>query len=94
MPKLPTWDDVKKMADDLEKRAQAAGTRARDKWNQEMRPKLAEVQKKLEEKGKSAGEAIQAQLTALSEGLQQFQKEVAEDLKIGTKPKSDKPEGG
>lgn len=86
MPKLPTWDDVKKVADDLEKKVQGAGATARDKWNQQVRPKLAEVQKKIEEKGQKAGDVIQAQVTALSDALLKLQQEIAEDLKIGKKP--------
>jgi len=86
MPKLPTWDDVKKVADDLEKKVQNVSASARDKWNQQMRPKLAEVQKKVEEKGQKASDAIHAQVVALSDALLKFQHEIAEDLKRGKKP--------
>jgi len=91
MPKLPTWDDVKRVAEDVEKKVQSAGAAAKEKWNQQVRPKLAEVGKKVEDAGHRAGDAIQHQVSALSEALSKLQHEIAEDLKIGTKkpPKSD-----
>ena len=85
MPKLPTWDDVKRVAEDVEKKVQTAGAAAKERWNQQVRPKLAEVGKKLEETGHRAGDAIQTQVSALSEALSKLQHEIAEDLKIGTK---------
>ena len=85
MPKLPTWDDVKKVADDIEKKVQSAGASARDKWNTQLKPKLSEVQKKLEATGQRAGEAVQTQVSALSDALAKFGHEIREDLKIGKK---------
>jgi ElaB/YqjD/DUF883 family membrane-anchored ribosome-binding protein len=85
MPKLPTWDDVKRVADDVEKKVQNAGAAARQKWNEQLRPKLAEVQKKVEQTGQRAGEAIQHQVSVIGDALVQFQHELAEDLKIGKK---------
>jgi len=89
MPKLPTWEDVKRVADDVEKRVQTAGAAAREKWQQQVRPKLAEVQKKIEATGQRAGDAIQHQVSALSDALAKLQHEIAEDLKIGRKPATD-----
>ena len=91
MPKLPTWDDVKRVAEDVEKKVQNAGAAAKDRWNQQVRPKLAEVGKKLEETGHRAGDAIQTQVSALSEALSKLQHEIAEDLKIGTKKHEPNP---
>ncbi len=82
MPTLPTWDDVKRVADEVEKKVQSASASAREKWNQQVRPKLDEVQKKLEETGHRAGDAIQRQVSVLAEGLSQLQREIAEDLQI------------
>src|SRR5689334_4180884 len=90
MPKLPTWDDVKKVADDIEKKVQSAGATARDKWNTQLKPRLSEVQKKLEVTGQRAGEAVQTQVSALSDALAKFGHEIREDLKIGRK-KDDAP---
>jgi hypothetical protein len=92
MPKLPTWDDVKRVAEDVEKKVQSAGASAKEKWNQQVRPKLVEVGKKIEEKGQRAGDAIQTQVSALSEALSKLQHEIAEDLKIGLKKA--KPDDG
>jgi hypothetical protein len=85
MPKLPTWEDVKKVADEVEKKVQTASAAAREKWNQQLRPKVAEVGKKIEHAGQRAGDAIQHQVSALSEALSKLQHEIAEDLKIGKK---------
>jgi hypothetical protein len=85
MPKLPTWDDVKKVAEEVEKKVQSAGAAAREKWNQQLKPKVAEVGKKIEHAGQRAGDAIQQQVSALSEALSKLQHEIAEDLKIGRK---------
>ena len=85
MPKLPTWEDVKKVADDLEEKVKSAGASAREKWNTQLRPKLAEVQKKIEATGQRAGEAVQTQVSALSDALAKFGHEIREDLKIGKK---------
>jgi hypothetical protein len=91
MPKLPTWEDVKKVADEVEKKVQSAGAAAREKWNTQLRPKVAEVGKKIEDAGHRAGDAIQQQVSALSEALSKLQHEIAEDLKIGRKPKDITP---
>src|SRR5258705_12727500 len=90
MPKLPTWDDVKRVAEDVEKKVQSAGAAAKEKWNQQVRPKLAELGKKVEETGHRAGDAIQTQVSALSEALSKLQHAIAEDLKIGTKKQEPK----
>lgn len=82
MPTLPTWDDVKRVADEVEKKVQSASATAREKWNQQVRPKLDEVQKKIEETGHRASDAIQRQVSVLAEGLSQLQREIAEDLQI------------
>src|SRR4029077_15490235 len=92
MPKLPTWDDVKRVADDMEKKVQSAGATAREKWNQQVGPKLAEIQQKLEETRQRAGDSIQHQVTALNEALGKLQHQIADDLKIGRKPQDTKPE--
>src|SRR5262249_32094300 len=90
MPKLPTWDDVKKLADEVEKKAQNASAAAKEKWNTQLRPKLAEMQQKIEATGQRASDAIQQQMVVLSEALGKLQHEIAEDLKIGKK-QPDKP---
>jgi hypothetical protein len=92
MPKLPTWEDVKRVADEVEKKVQSAGASAREKWNQQLRPKVAEVGKKIEHAGQRAGDAIQQQVSALSDALSKLQHEIAEDLKIGRKAKEATPE--
>jgi polyhydroxyalkanoate synthesis regulator phasin len=94
MSKLPTWDDVKRAADDLEKKVQGASASAREKWQTQVKPKLAEVSKKIEAQGQKAGDAIQAQVSALSDALVKLQHEIAKDLKIGRKPQDpEKPPG-
>ncbi len=85
MPNLPPLDDVKRVAEDVEKKVQSASAAAKEKWNQQVRPKLAEVGKKVEDAGHRAGDAIQVQVSALSEALSKLQHEIAEDLKIGRK---------
>jgi hypothetical protein len=92
MAKLPTWDDVKKVADDLEKKVQGAGASMKERWHSQMKPKLVELQKKAEEKGHRASEAVQEQLVTLSEALKKFGNDISEDLKIGKKPAEAKPE--
>jgi dsDNA-specific endonuclease/ATPase MutS2 len=92
MPKLPSWDDVKRAAEDVEKKVQSAGATAREKWNQQVRPKLSEIQKKLEETGQRASDSLQEQVIALNDALGKFQRELAEDLKIGRKPPEKPPE--
>ena len=92
MPKLPTWEDVKKVADEVEKKVQSASATAREKWNQQLKPKVVEVGKKIEDAGHRAGDAIQTQVSALSEALSKLQHEIAEDLKIGLRKKDVKPD--
>jgi polyhydroxyalkanoate synthesis regulator phasin len=94
MAKLPTWDDVKRAADDLEKKVQGAGANAREKWQTQVKPKLAEVSKKIEAQGQKAGDAIQVQISALSDALLKLQQEISKDLKIGRKSQDpEKPPG-
>src|SRR3954470_4410873 len=87
MPKLPTWDDVKKVASDVEKKVQDAGTATKQKWQTTVKPKFVEVGKKIEEKGQQAGDAIQDQLIKVNDALIKLQQNIAEDLKRGRTPK-------
>jgi hypothetical protein len=93
MPKVPTMADLKKVAEDIEKKVQGAGAAIRERWNLQVKPKLDELEKKANEQGQKAGEFLRQQASNLGNALDQFRNELAEDLKLGIKSKPEaKPE--
>lgn len=73
--KTPTWDDVRRIADELELKMHLAGMEARDRWKA-LKPRLAELEKDIAKGGNAAA----SQLATIGTALKELGKEVAEKL--------------
>ncbi len=82
-PRIPTLADLRKVANELEAKMTEARSALRDRWNNQVKPKLEELEKKAEAKSDRAVEVVQEQLSNLGDALDKLQKELAEDLKLG-----------
>jgi hypothetical protein len=51
------WDDVRRIADEVELKIHLAGMDARDRWH-ELQPRLAEIEKSITKAGQRASFAI------------------------------------
>jgi len=82
-PRIPTLDDLRKVANDLESKMHGARDAVRERWTTQVKPKLEELEKKASDKADRAVEAIEEQMTTLGNALEKLQIELAEDLKLG-----------
>jgi len=83
--KNQTWDDVRRIAEELELKMHLAGMDVRDRWN-ELQPRLAEVQKVIAREGERAGKFVVTQISSLGKALQELRNEI--ESKRGDKPES------
>jgi len=83
--KNQTWDDVRRIAEELELKMHLAGMDVRDRWN-ELQPRLAEVQKVIAREGERAGKLVVTQISSLGKALQELRNEI--ESKRGDKPES------
>lgn len=81
----PTWDDVRRIAEELELKMHLAGMDMRDRWN-ELQPRLAEIQKVIAREGERAGKLVVTQISSLGKALQELRNEL--ESKHGEKPAS------
>jgi len=81
----PTWDDVRRIAEELELKMHLAGMDMRDRWN-ELQPRLAEVQKVIAREGERAGKLMVTQISSIGKALQELRNEI--ESKRDTKPAS------
>jgi len=71
MSTLSTWDDVKRLAQELEVKIHLAGMEARDRWRT-LQPRLSELEKTLTEGGQKAGEVIDKEVAAIGAALRRL----------------------
>jgi hypothetical protein len=71
MSTLSTWDDVKRLAQELEVKIRLAGMEARDRWRI-LQPRLFELEKTLTASGQKAGEAIEKEVAAIGDALRRL----------------------
>ena len=71
----PIWDDVRRIADELELQIHLAGMEARDRWHA-LQPRLAELEKTIAREGERAGQAITQQLSEVGAALRRLRDEV------------------
>ena len=74
-----TWDEVRRIADELELKMHLAGMDARTRWN-ELQPRLVELEKTLVASGQRAGAAVTRQLATLGDALDKLRAEISESL--------------
>jgi hypothetical protein len=70
------WNDVRRLADELELKIHLAGMEARDRWR-ELQPRLVEMEKSLAESGKRAGEVVERELSAIGAALRRLRDDLA-----------------
>jgi hypothetical protein len=75
-PALSTWDEARRIADEIELKIHLARMDVRDRW-QTLRPQIQELEKRIATSGERAGKAIKKELTALRTLLQQLRGEAA-----------------
>lgn len=71
MSTLSTWDDVKRLAQELEVKIHLAGMEARDRWRA-LQPRLSELEKTLTVSGQKAGEVIDKEVAAIGAALRRL----------------------
>jgi hypothetical protein len=76
-----SWDEVRRIRDEIQVQLHLAGMEARDRW-QALQPKLVELEALLEDKGKRAGHAVAEQLGAMASSLRALRDELVDDLGI------------
>jgi hypothetical protein len=79
-----SWDDVRRLADEVRVKMHLAGMELKDKWKT-LEPQLQDVEAKMKATGERAGGAITTQVDAIAAGLRQFAEELSESVAKATK---------
>jgi hypothetical protein len=75
----PSWDDLRRIADELEVKMHLASMEARARWN-DLQPKLAEVEQAIARGGERAGEFVTDQISSLAAVLGELRDEIQHKL--------------
>ncbi len=73
---VKTWDDVRRIADELELKIHLAGMSARDRWR-ELQPRLIELEHEVARSSKRLSETVDRELTALGAALRSLRDELS-----------------
>jgi hypothetical protein len=73
---ISTWDEIRRLADELELKIHLAAMDARDRWR-DLKPRLAEVETLLAGAGKRAGDAIERELESIGDALRRLRDDIA-----------------
>jgi hypothetical protein len=71
-----TWDDVRRIADEIELKIHLAGMDARDRWHA-LQPRVADVEKKISSAGKRVGRAIDREVESIGVALRRLRDDVS-----------------
>lgn len=66
-----TWDEIRRIADELELKVHLAGMEARDRWRA-LQPRLAEIEKALAGAGKRASDVVEQELATVGTALRRL----------------------
>jgi hypothetical protein len=69
------WDDVRRLADEIEVKVHLAGMDARDRWN-ELKPRLAKLDRQFNEVGKRANDAIEKEARTIGVELKRLRDQI------------------
>ena len=72
--------ELRRIADELELKIHLAGMDVRDRW-QTLKPRLAEVEKKVARTGERATKALQEEVTAIGKALHKLREDFAQAAK-------------
>jgi hypothetical protein len=70
------WDDLRKIADELELKIRLASMDARDRW-QGLRPRLIKLEDTVKRTGERASKVVTDELSALGKALRELRDEIA-----------------
>jgi hypothetical protein len=70
-----TWDEVRRIADELELKIHLAGMDARDRWR-DLKPRLAEIEKSIASAGKRAGDVVERELASVGAALRRLRDDI------------------
>jgi hypothetical protein len=74
-----TWDDVRRIVDELEVKIHLAGMDARDRWRA-IQPRLAKLEKTIERKSRRTGHAMADELSAIGKALRELRDQIAGEI--------------
>ena len=74
--RISTWDDVRRIADELELKIHLGAMDARDRWRA-LQPRLAEIEKTIARAGERAGKIIDQELSAVGAALRRLRDDLA-----------------
>jgi hypothetical protein len=75
---LSSWDEIRRVADELELQVHLASMDARDRW-QALEPRLTALGRWFERSGERVGEAITKELSAVGELIKKLRADVKPD---------------
>lgn len=73
---ISTWNEVRRLADQLELEIHLAGMEARDRWAA-LKPRLRELEDSISHAGKRAGEVIDREIASIGIALKRLRDDVA-----------------
>jgi len=79
MSEPATWDDVRRIVDELELKIHLAGMDARDRWRS-LQPRLAKVEQAIEERSERVSRKVTEELKAIGTALRELRDEIADEV--------------
>ena len=73
---LSTWDDVRRLADEIELKIHLASMDARDRWRA-LEPRLVGIEDRMKDAGRRAGKAIADELESIWKALRGIRDDIA-----------------
>lgn len=73
---LTTWNEVRRLADELELELHLAGMEVRDRW-QAIKPRVRALEHSISHAGRRAGEAIDREVASLGAALRRLRDDVS-----------------
>jgi hypothetical protein len=73
---ISTWDEVRRIADELELKIHLAGMDARDRWR-DLKPRLAEIEKTIAGASKRTSDVVERELASVGAALRRLRDDIA-----------------
>jgi IS1 family transposase len=73
---LSTWNEVRRIADELALEIHLAGMEARDRWRA-LQPRLASIEKSISSAGKHATEVVEREVSSIGAALRRLKTDIA-----------------
>ncbi|HUS27670.1 MAG TPA: hypothetical protein VMZ53_04155 [Kofleriaceae bacterium] len=69
------WDDIKRMAQELEVQMHLAEMEARERWTA-LKPRIGELQKDMSDTGKKVNEVVEKELSSVGAALRKLRDDI------------------